>query len=329
MYKVLVIGCGSIGKRHIKNLNLLDKDIVIMAYDIDERKLSEVKRISNNFKVDNDIKKLFKEKPDIAFICTPPSSHIKYALLSAKIGCDLFIEKPLSNNLKDIEKLLRIIKEKKLITFVGCNMRFYWAITKIKDLLDKGIIGKVFSSRIEFGQYLPDWHPDEDYTKMYSSSKILGGGVILDAIHEIDYAMWFFGEVEDITSMYGKVSKLDIETEDVAEILIKFKENIIVSIHMDYLQRKYSRSCKIIGEQGTISWNKEEHSIKLYRNRSEEVEIFSQPHNYDDMNQMYVDEIQYFFNCVAGRQLTFNSVLNGFGVLKTALDAKKKGFYVK
>ena len=326
MKKVLVIGCGSIGQRHIKNLLKVNAG-KILAFDPDKRRSRQVKRISSKIIVSSVLNPLWKENPDIVFVTTPTSLHLKYALLAAKRGCHLFIEKPLSSNLKGINRLLYIVRKKKLITLIGCNMRFYWAIAKIKQLLMNNSIGRVISARIEAGQYLPDWHPKEDYRKMYSAKKKLGGGIILDGIHEIDYCLWFFGAIEKVISMHGKLSSLKIETEDIAEIVLKFKKGPLVSIHIDYIQHPYGRNCKLIGEKGTIVWDINQHQVKTYLRKNKKWKIFYKPKKYN-FNQAYVDEIKYFLNCIKRRKITFNDVFSGAKTLAVALKVKNNGIDV-
>jgi len=322
----LVIGCGSIGKRHINNLIKI-KAGKILVFDTERSRLRKVKKIDGRIGIIEGPGRLLGTNPEVVFICTPPSSHIGYALMWAKKNSHLFIEKPLSSNLRGVSRLIEIAKSKRLITFVGCNMRFYWAIKKIKELLEKNLIGKVVSARLECGHFLPDWHPWEDYRRMYSAKKLLGGGVIFDAIHEIDYAIWFFGLVKDLICMYGKLSNLEIETEDLAEILLKFNDGPLVNIHLDYIQRNYSRSCKIIGEEGTIFWNFNDHLVSVDSKKLKKRRIFCEPQDYD-INEMYIDELKYFLNCVRKRQGTFNDISQGFKTLKIALLVKKKGINV-
>ncbi len=321
--KILVIGCGSIGARHIENiLNL--KNYQIIAFDIDHKRLEIIKSKHPNIVAINKLGHAWKLRPEIVFITAPTYLHIPFALDAAKYKCHLFIEKPLSHSLQNITRLEQLIKQNKLITLVGCNMRFYWAIAKIKDLLSEHIIGKVFSVQISAGSYLPDWHPHEDYRKLYAAKEKLGGGAIFDFIHELDYASWFFGEIETITGMYGKVSNLEIETEDLAEIICKFRAGPLVSIHMDYFERAYSRSCRIIGELGTIFWEFTAHTIKVFSVQTQKWKTIREFKNYD-MNKMYIEELRYFFNCVRKDKSTFNEVFNGAKTLKQALVFKQKG----
>ena len=322
----IVIGCGSIGKRHIKNLLSLTQE-KIYAFDIDSCKLREVNKIDNRLITSNRLEELLATAPKIALICVPSSLHIEYATMAASSGCHLFIEKPLSSNFQGIQNLMKIVKRKKLATMVGCNMRFHWAIKKIKTLLNEKAIGKIVSARIEAGQYLPDWHPWADYRNSYSAKKHLGGGIILDAIHELDYPIWFFGRTTNIVGLWGKLSNLQIDTEDVAEIILKFHNGPIVNIHMDYIQRKYSRSCKIIGEKGTIKWERDEHCVKAYFANIDKWKLFNEQKRYNS-NQMFVDELKYFIQCVKKCKKTFNDVEFASKVLKVALAAKKKNAYV-
>ncbi len=325
--KILVIGCGSIGQRHIKNL-LKIGGVTILAFDTDKKKLKQVKKITPRVNISSELDSLWNEKPKVCFVTTPTALHLKYALLTAARGCHLFMEKPLAASLKDVNSLLNLVKRRKLITLVGCNMRFYWAIAKIKQLIEKKIIGRIISARIEAGQYLPDWHLGQDYRKFYSAKKKLGGGVILDAIHELDYALWFFGKPEKLKAFYGKLGRLEIETEDVAEIIMKFKKGPLVNIHMDYLQHPYGRNCKLIGEKGTIIWDINEHKIRLYSVETKKWKIFTEPKGYD-FNQCYIDEAKYFLKCLRNNSKTFNSVFLAAQTLETALKVKYKGTRVK
>lgn len=314
--KILIIGYGSIGKRHLKNmLSLGKKDTELMLC----RSSKKEANAGNN--VFFDLDEALAQKPDVVFITNPTSLHITAALKAAEKGCHLFIEKPLSNNADGVDKLLKIVEEKNLIVMVGYNMRFHQSIVLMKNLLDKKTIGKVLAARIEVGSYLPDWHPGEDYRKSYSASKALGGGVILDLSHELDYARWLLGEVREVMCFSGKLSSLDIETEDTAEIILRMESGALVEIHLDYLQRSPIRTCEIIGELGTIKWNSDEKDVKLFSIKKNKWESFKEKE--DDRNSMYVDEVRHFIDCVENGKKPLVSALEGKKVLDIALAAKK------
>lgn len=187
--------------------------------------------------------------------------------------------------------------------------------------MNEGTIGKVLSVRAEVGQYLPDWHPYEDYRQGYSASRNLGGGVILDLIHEIDYICWLFGYPRKVYCMSSKQSTLEIETEDIAEILLECERAPIAGIHMDYLQRQPSRTCKIIGENGTIYWDYHMNTVSLSLADS----IHGKNYHFDgfERNQMYYDELKHFIYCLHGKEKPVVGLSDARKTLEIALMAKQ------
>ncbi len=315
----LVVGCGSIGQRHIRNLAELRVG-KILVYDVRPDRMAHVTR---DFGVESVecLESAWELRPDVALIAVPTSMHVPLALEAAERGCHLFIEKPLSDRLDGLDRLLGVVQEKELVTLVGCNIRFHPGLATVKELLTKGAIGRVVAVRPEVGQYLPDWHPWEDYRQGYSAQGALGGGVILDAIHEIDYVRWLFGEVDKVACFSGKLSQLEIDTEDTAAILLRLANGIIGEIHMDYVQRAYSRTCHIIGDEGTIRWDYTAGEVRWYAATTGEWEVFGNPAGWES-NQMYLDEIKHFLRCLAGEEKSILDVFQGMQVLKIALAAK-------
>jgi predicted dehydrogenase len=296
--KILVVGCGSIGQRHIRNLKLL-KAGELTAFDTSPERRKEVGE-KYGIEVYDDFNKALKNKPDVALICTPTSLHIEYALVAARHGCHLFIEKPISHTLEGVSELIEIASKKKLAILVGCNFRFHWGMQLVKKLLDEGKIGRLLSGRAEFGQYLPDWHPWEDYRRGYSANKALGGGIVLDAIHEIDYMHWLAGKINAVSAFTGKLSSLEIDTEDTAEILLR-GEGVIASIHMDYVRRDYNRCCQLVGESGTIQWSFQDNLVSLFTAATKQWQTYDAHKSYD-VNDMYVAEMEHFLRCVRGEE---------------------------
>jgi len=316
--KILVVGYGSIAKRHIKNLrNYKNIEIIVLT-----------KKSSDNFlkkekcKIVNSIDEAIKEMPDAAFITNISSQHVNTSLKLAKNRIHLFIEKPLSDSLKNINQLEKMIKKKKIISQIGCNLRFHPCIKKIRELLIKNYIGESFSVQVENGSYLPDWHPHEDYKKSYASNKKQGGGVILTNIHEIDYLYWFFGKIKEVTSISENISKLGIKAEDFASIILKFNNNIMAEIHFDYFQRPSCRGCKIVGNKGTIMWDFEKNDVIVYNIEKKRWKTYLKLKNYDN-NLMYINEITHFLDCIKKEKNTINDIQEGIKVLKITLGVKK------
>lgn len=310
---ILIIGFGSIGRRHYKNL--LDMGYKnIQVFDTADSGFQGMENISRIKKINQETAKNYR----VVFICSPNNSHIKHALVCAQAGCQLFIEKPLAHNLKGISELEKICKKKRLVTMVGCNMRFHPCLAYIKRYLDSGKLGKIYNIRHEFGYYLPYWRPNQDYRKNYAAKKSSGGGIILDDIHEFDLLFWLnnFSQVKKHSLLFNRASALKLETEDQATGNFLFKNNVMGSVNCNYLDQHYSRNVKIVGEKGSLEWNFEENIVWLYikGGRKEIFQIRS-----FDFNRVYIDEVKYFFNRVKKKEKTFNSLEIAARILKYCL----------
>lgn len=318
--KIIVVGTGSIGTRHLKNLVGLGHEVYAVDIRIDE--LDEIASLSKgSFR---SLDEALKIKPDAAFICTFSNEHIQPALKCAEVGCHLFIEKPLSLDLEGIDELIEIIDKKNLITMVGCNMRFHPAISYIHDTISNNpSFAKRLWANLEFGFYLP--FDKKDYQNTYKAKKNLGGNLIFDGIHELDYAVWFLGEPKEVICSKGIISSLEIDTEDCVDMIIRFKSDVVCSVHMDYLQHGYSRRCKVVCEEGTIVWDFIHGNIGTltiadpkWQWKNMKLDIY--------YNRMYLDEIRYFLDCIAYSKETFNSVKQSLSVLKLALAADRSAY---
>lgn len=315
--KILVIGYGSIGKRHVRNLLKITKGEILIC-----TKQKNLKVNKKRIRVFENLEDALKEKPVAALVTNITSKHITTSLKIAKQGIHLFIEKPLSNSENEIKNLMEIVKQKKIITMMGCNLRFNPCIKKIKEIILKKEIGRIVNTQVECGTFLPDWHTYEDYRLGYSAKKSMGGGVILTVIHEIDYLYWLFGNVKEVISMSGKFSDLDIDVEDLSASVLKFKSNIIAELHLDYFQRPNSRKCKIIGTEGVITWDESINLVKVYHAHNKKWKISLNKSKYDS-NQEYMDEMKYFIKCVSKKEKSVNDLKQGIDTLKIALAIKK------
>ena len=332
MNTILVIGYGSIGRRHIFNIlkNTNFKIIVISKRNkIIKNDFKQIPQniLDNRLEISDSLEKSFLQNPKIAFISNETSKHISVGIKLAKKGIDIFIEKPLSNSLNDIKEFEKIIINKKLISMVGCNFRFFPPFKEIKKLVDKKIMGQIYSIQLENNSYLPDWHPYENYEKGYAANKNLGGGVTLTQIHELDYLCWIFGLPIEVTTIMDKISTLKIDVDDISESIIKFANSSIAKIHLDFIQRPFYKSCKIIGSKGIISWNSDENKIKLFDSKKQKWNEHKILNNYKlsskKINQMYVDELLYFLNCVKKRNQPMNNLSEAKTILNVALSMRK------
>ncbi|KKU13872.1 MAG: Oxidoreductase domain protein [Candidatus Magasanikbacteria bacterium GW2011_GWC2_45_8] len=320
MKKILIIGGGSIGKRHLKNLLFLgEKDIMVV--EVNPERANTLGKEYDITVVGSIGEAVNKKNFDIVFVCTPSVYHLENALSFVEQGCDLFIEKPLSHSLEGVDRLVAVVKEKKIVTMIGSNWKFYPLFQKMKELLEVGVIGKVLSARCESGQYLPDWHPWEDYRKGYSANKELGGGILLDS-HEFDYLTWFIGEsVKKLACFSDRRSNLEIDVEDTAAVILQFTGGTIGEIHLDYTQRFPQRNFEFFGETGTILWDATLKKVILRSKESGETN-FPLRDNYD-LNNMYIEEVKHFLECIDERKETNTPMERGASIIKLIQAAKE------
>jgi predicted dehydrogenase len=198
--------------------------------------------------------------PQLAIIANPAKFHLSAAIPLAKAGVNLLIEKPLSSSIKGTAELLDACQKTKAVLAIGYNLRFLLSLQKFKSVLDDKMIGDVWSVRCEIGQFLPSWRPYSDYRQGVSAQHALGGGVLLELSHEIDYLLWIFGEVEWVQAVLAQQSDLEIDVEDSAHLIMGFFEKdrqkqIVATVNLDFIRQDTSRLCTAIGKLGSLRWN--------------------------------------------------------------------------
>ncbi len=315
MYKFLIVGFGSIGKRHLDNLKKMEGvEVAVLT-----RRHIEIPGVELFRSLDEALRR----GSDAVFITNETSAHIPAALAFAERGCHLFIEKPLSHNLKDINRLSKLVKRHNLKVMIGCNMRFHPTIGLGRELVQKGAVGNIVAAQIQAGQYLPDWHPGRDYRQSYSARRDKGGGVILDLIHELDYAYWYFGAAERVFAFSGKKGNLEIETEDTAEILLEFRNGVWCQVHLDYLRRSPARAFTLLGTEGIVEGDIINNNVRVYEASRQNWEAGNTGGAYDN-NEMYLAELKHFISYLDGAlPQPLIGLEDGINVLKIALAARE------
>ncbi len=319
---VLFIGLGSIGVRHYKSLKKIKNkyNLEFVCYKTNKNIYNKtlIKKIDlEDIQVFEDFDSALRSKPDISIISNPTSLHIPQALKCAQNGLHLFIEKPLSNSTENTDKLVNLVKQKRLITLMGCNWRFHPALIELKKIVNSKILGKCLHFDIYAGSYLPDWRPWQDYSKSYSSSIKLGGGVTLDYIHEIDYASWIFGNIKEFKSYVSKISDLNIETEDNVDIILRTDNNIYGTISLNYFRRSPKKEINVDFEKGYIKIDLYKSSIKIESGEFKKEEIFE-----TGRDDLFDIQMEYFISSILKQEDTENNVEYGLKILKYALKIK-------
>ncbi len=331
--KALVIGCGSIGQRHIHNLKKLKlKNLV--AYDIDKNKIKFCSK-KYNIQTFSDLNSALSFKPDFSIICTFPSSHLTLANTCIDNNSHIFVEKPISNSINGLAKMLTKASSKKLKVGVGYNMRYDDGLRHLKTILLKKEISSPLSIFTEWGHNIKLWQKNSNYKNHYVLKK--GGGIILDDSHEYDYLRWLLNdEVKSVYCQTKKINDPKTQTESLASIILKFKKGCIANLLIDYVRPKYQRMCHVIGEKGDLLWEFKIQNKK--RNYSTKVKStvttnllknnITKTNNFlVRLNDMYIKELQNFIQSVKNKN---EPNANGWDALKTlkiglaALESAKK-----
>lgn len=254
--RILIVGLGSIGSRHLK----IAKEMFPIA------EIKVIHHIPNKEADQGDVLKSIQKneiisfRPDIAVISNPAPFHLPISQLMSEIGTHLIIEKPISISTASIDLLIRTCKEQNLILQVGYNLRFAKSLQKFKELIDDGLIGDLIRIDCEAGQYLPDWRPDKDYRLGVSARKDLGGGALLELSHEIDYLRWIFGEIRWVSGTLSKESDLEIDVEDTARFKMGFEgiqsgDGLVADVVLDLVRKPPVRTCTAFGSISNLRWN--------------------------------------------------------------------------
>lgn len=252
--KALFIGLGSIGIRHLKNLKRI-QDAEIIAYNSGcKHKSSDIRDMFNVLSFES-MAEAIGSKPDFAIISNPTNLHVKTAFQLADSGIPFLIEKPVSDSQAKLDRLSQLVKEKKLPVMVGFQLRCHPGYKQLRKIVQAGEIGRPLSLQGYVGQYLPTWHPHEDYRANYSAKKDQGGGVILDLCHELDIATSILGPAISLNCYQGHCSDLEIETEDIAEITMAHEKNVFSHIHLNYLEPGYKWVTSVLGTRGKVTWD--------------------------------------------------------------------------
>jgi len=318
--KILVVGTGSIGRRHLRNLKGLGVADLVVVEPMAERARAAATEFGAS--VVDTIAAALRESPHAAVIATPTALHIEQATQLAQGGCHLFIEKPLGSSIHGVERLMYEVERRRLQAMVGCNFRFDETYSRIKRALDDRELGRVYAAQLYYGQHIATWRPQDDYRKVYSSRRSEGGGILLDAVHEIDLATWWFGAPRRVLSIARRTGALDGDVEDVADLVIEFRSGVTAAIHLNSRDPAYRRRASVSGDNAIIEADFGERSVTI---RRQGVTPESLAFKSTDANAMYVAEMKYFLDLVAGRVPPVSTLAEGLDVMKLALDARDRG----
>lgn len=318
---VLVVGTGSIGMRHIRNLLDLGAEVGAFSYRL--RSSSSANPLPPEVSLVENLDQALTGSWNAVVIANRTHQHVSIAHAAAANGKHLFIEKPLSDSLKGVSELLRMSIERQLVVEAGYMLRFHPNLRWMSTYLQSGELGNLYFARAQVGQYLPDWRPGTDYRQCYSARHGEGGGVILDLIHELDLIVWLLGGVSDVAAMTRYVSQLQIETEALAHVSLRLISGLLVQVHLDYLRPSYARSLEIVGSQGVLAWDYLSGTVTLTARDGVAQVVHRAPEGFE-RNDLFLEHMRHFIRRLGDREVEPISPLSdAIAVLQVALACHK------
>jgi predicted dehydrogenase len=330
--RCLFVGLGGIGQRHLRNLRALrGGSVAVDAFRVrregtvvdDTLQVVPGEDVESKYgvTVHDDLDAALALRPDVVLVTNPSSLHVDVAKRALEAGAHVLVEKPLSDSLDGVAALVRESARRGLVGYVAYQLRFHPGFVRTQQILREGLVGRVLFAEAVVGEYLPGFHPYEDYRRMYASRRELGGGVTLSQIHEIDFLLALFGRPERAFSLGGKLSSLEVDVDDVSSSLLEFRGSegrvLPVRLHQDFVQRPGERRLIIVGDQGKLEWSLSERSLRRFSAAGQ----LDEQHSYAEFprNRMFEDELSHFLACVEQGQSPHVSLAAGAESLAVAL----------
>ncbi|MCO8054018.1 Gfo/Idh/MocA family protein [Acinetobacter towneri] len=296
MKNIAVIGLGNIATRHRRNLKVLFPEAQLVVMSASGRIPKEP--VTDSDHIAESIDEIIQLQVQFAIIASPAPFHAQHAIPLIKAGIPVLIEKPVSVTQTDAQALIDAEAQYKTPVAVCYCLRYLPSAQQVRQMIQEGVIGNLYNAFIEIGQYLPDWRPTKDYRETVSAKTELGGGVLLELSHELDYAQWILGLLTPKYVVLRASEELGLEVEDNADLLMTTAKGAVVNIHLDFLQRKAHRKCRFIGSEGCIEWDLIRNEVVLIKAK-EQQEIYSAPDW--DKNQMYLEMVADFIKKINGQ----------------------------
>jgi predicted dehydrogenase len=323
--KFLIAGLGSIGRRHLRNLVTLGQNEIILLRSgkatLPEEELA-------GYPQESDLKAaLQKHKPDAVIVSNPTAMHLDVAIPAVHAGCAILLEKPLSNSMFGLDKLEAEAEHSESKILIGFQFRFHPGLQSAKEWISSGEIGRVISAHVHFGEYLPAWHPWEDYRKSYAARAEMGGGVVLTQSHALDYLPWLIEKVESVWGFTAKLSDLQVDVEDTAKVGLRFSGGALGSLHLDYNQQPPVHRFEIVGTNGSIHWDLTDGISRMYRSEQKDWQISNLPPDWE-RNTMFLEEMSHFLKVVSGDMQPLCTLEEGVRVqrlIQAIHDSNKSG----
>jgi predicted dehydrogenase len=312
-----IIGLGSIGCRHLRLVRELRPELNIIAVRSGQGKKVQEENLADTVLYSLD--EVIDAGVQAVIIATPAVYHIQQSIELMGRGIHLLIEKPLSHSLDHANELLKVEKESKRVGLVGYCLRYNTGAMKFNDMLKNKKTGQILQVQVDCGSYLPDWRKGQNYRQSVSAKTELGGGVLLELSHELDYIRWFFGDMKSVFANIQNSGTLDINVEDSADMLFESDHCYPISVHLDFNSRNIRRKCVARCSNGDLTWDVVENKI-IWQSADghEEVESYE-----NDCDYIYREQLKHFFDCIENKKQPSVSLNDGVAVLNMIESAIK------
>jgi predicted dehydrogenase len=292
--KILVVGSGSIAQRHLALAKSLVPDAEIKILSIHGKSAIDSRFLISNKKDALDF------NPSIAVIANPSSMHLSIAKPLAVSGVHMLIEKPISNDLSGVHEFINECKKSNSVLMVGYNLRFSDSLNYFKNEIEKNRIGLPLIVKSEVGSFLPKWRAEADYKNSVSAKRNLGGGVLLELSHEIDYLEWIFGSIQWVRATVMRQSSLMIDVEDSAVLTFGIENssnaNLIATLNMDFIRHDYVRNCVVVGELGSLKWDGIKQEVSAFEKDAKDWKVLFNSRK--SIADTYMEEWKDFLHCI-------------------------------
>lgn len=313
-----IVGMGSIGQRHLRNLRYKHPSSKIFCVSSSGSNTSLYDQSDGIL----NLEELIYQNPDYIIVANPSSFHVEVAKEIINHNIPVLIEKPLANNFEsclDIEAYCTQKKDPKVA--VGYCLRFLPSAKIVKQVIDEGVLGEIYNVNAIVGQFLPTWRKGIDYKKTVSARKSLGGGVLLELSHELDYLQWYLGDLNLQHSFLRTTDELGIKVEDIANLILTSKNNVYVSVHLDFIQKFTKRTCIFIGEKGLLEWNLMKNIVTLSTASGKKTLYENEGY---DKNNMYLEMLAEFEKYIKNDKNSLASLNSSSNLVKIIDEAKNK-----
>lgn len=315
---ILIVGSGSVGKRHARNLAALGCSISCIDPRADRREeiAREVGAIASFTSEDEAFAIGIY---DGVVIASPPHVHVRQSIAALEAGYPVLLEKPVCPTLRNAVELRDAAARLKVPLLMGYTWRWWPPLAEVRSLLNKKAIGSVRHVQFHMSAHLADWHPWEAYQNFFMARRELGGGALLDESHWIDLMLWLFGKPAEVSGRVDRISDLEIDTDDNVDLIFAYTQGPRITMHLDLFGRPHEKFIRFVGSEGSIFWSADPNQLAIAHAAAGDWKKTSYT---CERNDMFVAAAKEFLEMIGGQPARTCTLEDGIGVLEVIEAAR-------